>query len=151
MNREQKIKETATIIYKTLGRNTNEIEQTNIINAIHQRINDCLKSLPPVNLEELKNAWDKRCDYIKNTKSVATDLIFDWFVTNIPAKESEWIFNKLPNTEKQILFQLPNEKIIRLGYFLKKDQFERENMFCDGAFFYPNQVKCWQLAPSAIV
>jgi len=59
-------KETAIVIYKTLGRNTNEIESTNVINAIHQRINDCVSDQTK-HLQDQIDSYNK-WDVIQTTK-----------------------------------------------------------------------------------
>jgi len=59
-----------------------------------------------------------------------------------------WIspLEQKPEDAKTILFKLKNNEK-RFGYFLRKDQFERDNMFCDGAFFSMDEVIGWMYAP----
>lgn len=60
----------------------------------------------------------------------------------------EWIkaSDKLPEDNQRILF-VDDHNGIRLGSFLKKDQWDRENMFCDGAFFNVSKVAAWMPRP----
>lgn len=60
-----------------------------------------------------------------------------------------WINSEeqLPKADQQILFMV-SETEMRKGVFLEKDQFDRFNMFCDGAFFHKSKVKFWMPLPS---
>lgn len=68
--------------------------------------------------------------------------------------EDSWIDGScFPEEDRQVLFIPKTDYIsnyksyrLRLGLFLKKDSFGRDNMFCDGAFFEAYKV-IWQYAP----
>lgn len=51
-----------------------------------------------------------------------------------------------PNSTKKIIFKLRNNDR-RFGVFLPKDQFDRENMFCDGSFHKLETVEGWMYVP----
>lgn len=57
----------------------------------------------------------------------------------------KWVdrLESLPSDNQKILFQLSNKEI-RLGTFLSVDQWNRPNMFCDGAFHHAPHVLKWQ-------
>lgn len=55
----------------------------------------------------------------------------------------KWITDgSKPEEKRKVLFIVGNNDV-RLGKFLKKDQWERSNMFCDGSFFNIEQVVKW--------
>lgn len=63
-------------------------------------------------------------------------------------EESRWIpvTERLPEHNQQVIFKLKDNSI-RLGRFLKNDQWESPNMFCDGSFHHLEDIKGWMLAP----
>lgn len=54
---------------------------------------------------------------------------------------------QMPKHNDKILFIVKDE--VRLGVFLQYDQWNRENIFCDGAFHFTDKVKGWMMCPSA--
>jgi hypothetical protein len=52
----------------------------------------------------------------------------------------------LPEHKQKVLFVLDNCET-RMGSFLKKDQWDRVNMFCDGSFFTSESVVYWMPVP----
>lgn len=60
---------------------------------------------------------------------------------------NQWVKYTLPSEiidGTKLLFQLIGGDI-RYGSFLKKDQWGRANMFCDGAFHHDHQVIAYQI------
>lgn len=57
---------------------------------------------------------------------------------------------KLPPYDTQILFYTRGFSInsMRLGFFLKKDSFDRANMFVGDGFLNVKNVSHWMLAPN---
>ena len=53
---------------------------------------------------------------------------------------------ELPKHNDEVLFIVKDK--VRLGVFLRYDQWNRENIFCDGAFFFKDDVKGWMHCPS---
>ncbi len=65
------------------------------------------------------------------------------------AEQSRWIpvSEGLPTENRQeVLFVVKG--VFCSGIFLKKDQFERENMFCDGGYHSIEWVSHWMLRPA---
>jgi len=50
--------------------------------------------------------------------------------------------NRLPNENEKVLFKIKSNDI-RLGVFMKRDEWGRPNMFCDGSFHQSNNVSGW--------
>ena len=50
--------------------------------------------------------------------------------------------DRLPDENQKVLFKLKSNDI-RLGIFLKQDEWQRPNMFCDGAFHQSDNVTGW--------
>lgn len=67
----------------------------------------------------------------------------------LAAQEMKWhkVTNQLPPYDTKVLFML-NENDMRFGTLLEMDQWGRENMFCDGAFHFPNTVLYWCYCPA---
>jgi hypothetical protein len=56
---------------------------------------------------------------------------------------------KLPEHEQKILFftKRLSTNSMGLGVFLKFDEWDRRDMFCDGSFFYKEDIAYWMPAP----
>lgn len=59
----------------------------------------------------------------------------------------KWISpnTQMPKNNDKILFVTNNEE--RLGVFLESDQWDRKNMFCDGAYHFTDDIQGWMIAP----
>lgn len=79
------------------------------------------------------------------SKSVHQALMQVW---NECARDFRWKdpSAEKPQPNKQLLFKLKNNDR-RFGVFLEKDQFDRDNMFCDGSFHKIESVKGWMYVP----
>ena len=77
--------------------------------------------------------------------------LFKSFAKSILASDAGWVSceERLPNHNEQILFIIKNRSQMRKGVFLNRDQWERPNMFCDGAFFISTEVTHWMPLPKA--
>lgn len=66
-------------------------------------------------------------------------------------RESRWITDRLPDDKLHVIvaFKWGNNPIlVKYALFLKKDQFERENMFViDAGFFTQDKIAGWQPLP----
>ena len=51
-----------------------------------------------------------------------------------------------PDVTRKVVFKLKNNDI-RFGNFFIKDQWDRENMFCDGSFHELETVEGWMYVP----
>jgi hypothetical protein len=62
----------------------------------------------------------------------------------------EWIESKyrLPDDNQKVIFYTSNKET-RLGIFLKKDQWDRENMFVGDGFHFCVNVSHWMPIPNA--
>lgn len=54
---------------------------------------------------------------------------------------------RLPEDESRVLFYVGSELFPRSGSFFEKDQWDRRNMFCDGAFHKIESVSFWTYTP----
>lgn len=87
----------------------------------------------------------QRCKLADITPSLPIIIGNNADVTIVP----KWIDQKtqMPKHNDRVLFIVKGE--VRLGVFLQYDQWNRENMFCDGAFHFTDKVEGWMMCPSA--
>nr|WP_298658914.1 hypothetical protein [uncultured Flavobacterium sp.] len=64
-------------------------------------------------------------------------------------EKTKWLLPKdeLPVENRKIIFKLKGNDI-RMGIFLVKDQWDRPNRFCDGAFHEAENVEGWFYVPN---
>ncbi len=62
-------------------------------------------------------------------------------------EKMKWITDRLPLHDEKVIFYLKGNDM-RMGIFLEKDQWDRPNRFCDGAFHEAENVLGWIYAPS---
>lgn len=92
-------------------------------------------------------------DKLINSGVLGREVIFEHEIEDIVndillVLETKWIspIEKKPIETRSVIFKLKGNDI-RIGIFLVKDQFNRENMFCDGSFHKLETVIGWMYAP----
>lgn len=113
-------------------------------------------------VEKLREDWEKRCDYIKNSKNVATDEIWNFFLPrlSLPVKEvteEKWISveDEQPEIGKIVLFVLKHSKLDVYAGFRAKGGWYAYKIGEDSKQFIPNNfskdvsVTHWQPLPQS--
>jgi len=95
-------------------------------------------------------------DKLINSAVLGREVIFEHEIEDIVSKislaiETKWLLPKyeLPTENKKIIFKLKNNDI-RMGIFLVKDQWDRPNRFCDGAFHEAENIEGWFYVPNCV-
>ena len=102
--------------------------------------------------EILKKAIKKSAEYVSSIKEPARRAVVktskqEGFIDGVCFTQT-WISPLIekPDVTRKIAFKLKNNDI-RFGNFFIKDQFDRENIFCDGSFHNLEAVEGWMYIP----
>jgi hypothetical protein len=132
----------------------NELQVTWAASKVHNTDLEYVRPLLPTKTDE-KEA-EKYADEVVGKPTCTRDKL-EWndvrnsFLAGIlheRASGKGWvkISDGLPLDRQKILFVLDNGET-RMGSFIKKDQWDRVNMFCDGSFFTSGSVAYWMTVP----
>jgi len=93
-------------------------------------------------------------DKLINSGVLGREVIFEHEIEDIVSEillvvEIKWLLPKdeMPVENRKIIFKLKGNDI-RMGIFLVKDQWDRPNRFCDGAFHEAENIEGWFYVPN---